>query len=36
MMTDGRENDHAFVAEVIYVSLLSNAVLWLAVGLLYF
>jgi hypothetical protein len=36
MATDGAERNQLFVAEVIGLSLLANAILWLALGLLCF
>jgi hypothetical protein len=36
MATGGAENNRSFVAEVIGLSLLANAILWLALGLLCF
>ncbi|HEV2548130.1 MAG TPA: hypothetical protein VGU20_12395 [Stellaceae bacterium] len=36
MATDGAENNRPFVAEVIGLSLLANAILWLVLGLLCF
>jgi hypothetical protein len=36
MATDGAENNRSFVAEVIGLSLLANAILWLVLGLLCF
>jgi len=34
MMTDGREADYLFVTQVIAISLLTNALIWLIIGLL--